>query len=256
VSAQDQWANYLDPETPSDDRDEIAAELADHEALALDRIGAILSDDAVWGSPSDDLRAGLMAQALSEAGPVRPDDRDINGDIGDDVGGDRPSGGNGRVRRLGWFSSGALVAAAAAAILFFAATRPADDGDVTTYEVAGTELTPDVEATADVEPLAAGVAITLNISGLPPAGDGEYYAAWLMRDMDPGMDDGAMDDDMDDGAMVGIGSFHWREGGIPIELWSGVDTERYPIFVVTLQDEEGPPTASDIVVMTGRLSDQ
>ena len=56
-------------------------------------------------------------------------------------------------------------------------------------------------------------------------------------------------------AMVGIGSFHWRGGGIPIELWSGVDTDRYPIMIVTLQNEDEPPLASDRVVMTARLTD-
>ena len=165
-----------------------------------------------------------------------------------------------RRRRIGLVGGGAVAAAAAVAAFLFA-VRPADTVDVTTYELAATPLTPDLDATVDVVPLPAGVAITLNIKGLPPAEEGTYYAAWLMPDM--AMADGEMSDDggamadeasMADAPMVPAGSFHWREGGIPIELWSGVDTDRFPNFMVTLQDEDDPPIASDIVVMTGRLT--
>lgn len=92
----------------------------------------------------------------------------------------------------------------------------------------------------EVEPLAAGVAITLHIADLPPAGRGEYYAGWLTSA---------------DGEQVPIGSFHWREsGGGPIELWSGVDVGRYPTLGITLQREGDPTTSNGIVVLTGDLT--
>jgi hypothetical protein len=37
-----------------------------------------------------------------------------------------------------------------------------------------------------------------------------------------------------------------------VVLWSGVDPEDYPAIWVTLEDEDGDPTASDRVVMKGR----
>ncbi len=255
MTDHDQWANYLDPDATS-------SELPPDEQLALDRIGAALAGQAVWGDPSPDIRQRLLDQVSSEVAGPSP----AASGSGDDAA-QPPAGANvvdlgeeRRARRGLTAVIGGLAGAVAAVVaLTFVVPRFTDEQrDVTTFEVAGTALTPDLDATVDVDPQAAGVAITLYIKGLPPAGDGEYYAAWLMRDDMAG--DGAMadDDSMDDGSMadsmVGIGSFHWREGGIPIELWSGVDTERYPLFVVTLQDEDGPPTASDRVVMTGRLS--
>ncbi len=290
MNAHDQWALYLDPDTHPDVRAEIGSDLGEQETDALDRVGGILADEAAWGEPSAGLREQLLAQARAEKEAP-------SGGLGspDHVTADRPPADSpldelaerrARRRRTGWIGGG-LAAAAAAVVAFLLVASPlddADDGNFTTYEVAGTALTPDLNATVDVEPQAAGVAITLNIEGLPPAEEGTYYAAWLMPDgaMDsdamPGDDADAMADDDDamaddsmagndadamaedamgdmaDMTMVGIGSFHWREGGIPIELWSGVDTDRFPIFIVTLQNEDDPPIASDIIVMTGRLT--
>lgn len=225
MTENDDWASYLDPETAPESRSELAARLGPDEEAALQRIGRVLADEAVWGEPSPGLRDGLLARARSE-----------------------PAGRRSR-RRLGMVGGGLVAAAAAIAVLLFA-VRPTDDVEFTTYELAATDLTPGLDATVDVRPLPAGVALTLRITGLPPAEEGTYYAAWLMPEM------GAMGDGggMDDRSMVGVGSFHWREGGTPIGLWSGVDTDRFPMFMVTLQDEDAPPLASDIVVMTGRLT--
>lgn len=243
MTANDDWASYLDPETAPESRSELSARLGPDEEAALERIGGLLADEAVWGEPSPGLRDSLLAQArseqeLGEDAPSAPTREPV----------DEPAGRRSR-RRLGMVGGGLVAAAAAIAVLLFAA-RPTDDADVTTYELAATDLTPGLDATVDVRPLPAGVALTLHITGLPPAEEGTYYAAWLMPDM------GAMGDGegMDDRSMVGVGSFHWREGGTPIGLWSGVDTDRFPRFMVTLQDEDAPPLASDLVVMTGRLT--
>lgn len=247
MNAQDQWALYLDPDTHPDVRAEIASDLGDSETGALDRVGEILADEAAWGEPSAGLREQLLSRARAEQEAAAAGDGgggDMSPATGEPVGGsiDELADRRSRRRRAGWLGGG-LVAAAAAVVALLLLASPLDDTNVTTYEVAGTPLTPDLDATVDVLPLPAGVAITLNIRGLPPAEEGTYYAAWLMPDTA-----------MADGPMVGIGSFHWRKGGIPIELWSGVDTERFPIFMVTLQDEDDPPIASDVVVMTGRLT--
>lgn len=252
MTAHDDWASYLDPDTPPESRSELAAQLGAGETAALDRIGGLLADEAVWGEPSAGLRDSLMAQVRAEQDTAAdattpPPFRSAQqpGAPGDELAERRSR------RRLGMLGGG-LVAAAAAVAVFMFAVRPAGNPDVTTYELAATELTPDLDATVDVLPLPAGVAITLHIKGLPPAEEGTYYAAWLMPEMDAMGDDTMTDDSMT--PMVGVGSFHWREGGIPIELWSGVDTDRFPMFMVTLQNENDPPVASDIVVMTGRLT--
>ena len=252
MTDHDQWANYLDPDAD-------ASDVTPAEQLALDRIGATLAGSAVWAGPSPDVRERLLDQVIAdtkEDTPVIADETDGVVERSAEV----IDLGEARRARRGLTAAlaGIAGAVAAAVALTFVVPRLSDNGDATTYEVAGTALTPDLDATVDVDPQGAGVAITLNIAGLPPAGEGEYYAAWLMRD-DAMSDGDVMSDDepmagsMAD-SMVGIGSFHWREGGIPIELWSGVDTDRYPVFVVTLQDEDDPPTASDRVVMTGRLT--
>lgn len=254
MTAHDDWASYLDPDTPPESRSELAAELDAHETAALDRIGGLLAGEAVWGEPSDDLRSRLLAEAAAEAdaqtraGTAPLETRSIDHDPAG-LDGDELSRRRAPSRRRAWMAGG-LVAAAAAVVVAVLAIGPLfDRSDVTTYEVAGTALTPDLMATVDVDPRTAGVAITLHVRGLPPAGENEYYAAWVMQDM------AATGEDPMDAPMVGIGSFHWRGGGIPIELWSGVDTDRYPIMIVTLQNEDEPPTASDRVVMTARLTD-
>lgn len=248
MNAHEWWAAHLDPETHPDVRDEIAADLPAHEVAALDRIGSLLGEESVWDGPPPELKADLMAQIAAEAAVAEPGPEliepaeaiDGRPDPGDELGARRD-------RRAGrWAVAGAgLVAAVAAAVVVFGfVTR--DTGDVTTYEVAGTELTPDLNATVDIEPRAAGVAITLNIMGLPPAPEGQYYAGWLATDDGTG----AMSAEAD---LVGVGSFHWREGGIPIELWSGVETDTHPLLIVTLQTIGEPPTPSGVVMMTARV---
>jgi hypothetical protein len=108
------------------------------------------------------------------------------------------------------------------------------------YVMAGTTLAPGADAAVDVESKSAGDAITLHITGLAAAPTGSYYAGWLSGPK----------------GTVPVGTFHWRKGGIPIELWSGVDTLEYPDFVITLQREGQSPTRSDEVVLEGSLRPQ
>lgn len=69
-----------------------------------------------------------------------------------------------------------------------------------------TELASGASATAQVEELPSGVALELDVSGLPSL-PGTYYQAWIK-----GHD-----------GLVTAGTFHMRGGDDVVELWAGVD---------------------------------
>jgi hypothetical protein len=251
VNRSDEWADYLDPTEADPD-------LPPAHRETLDRFAAALADDATWSDPPPGLRGALLDLAMQE-GPVAPDGsspatgplpaprfgdgpgrtpvvaRDRRGRRGGTRAADsrRPDG---RPRRRPtaartWWLSAAGVAAAAVLVVALAWPRP----HTTTFAMHGTAASPRATATARLEPRSAGLAITLEIKGLPPAPAGSYYAAWLR-----GPD-----------GVVPVGTFHWRKGGIPIDLWSGVLTDHYPVLFVTLQREGQPPTPSTQIVLTG-----
>lgn len=254
MSRYDEWASHLDPDMPD-------GALNEEEYEALDRISEVLSEEALWDAPPADLRDRLLASARAESlrdegGDELIADQVVGIDEHRSVGADQPetSGGGGgadsgdeatvvpldrgrRSRRARWLVPAMTAAAAVIAVIAFVNWPQSDPA---TFDLAGTELNPNATATVEVEPLGAGVAITLNITGLPPAGEGEYYSGWLSGEI----------------GSVPVGSFHWREGGIPIELWSGVDVERYPTLGITLQQEGEPTTSSGVVVLKGRLIDE
>ncbi|MEM7342577.1 MAG: anti-sigma factor [Actinomycetota bacterium] len=244
--SHDVWALHLDPEVevPPDLELDLGALDAD-ERSGLDRLAGVLAAEAVWSDPPADLRARVLAGVAAEA--TERDDQRVVIDTGawPGVAGAWSGGGardrsRSRTRAEGrWFGS-ALVAVAAAAVAIVAMvawTHVVNAADVTTYDVAGTELVPAASAAVDVEETGSGVALTLRPFGLPPAAPGEYYAGWLMGDA----------------GMVGVGSFHLRDGPEPVELWSGVELEGHPRFMVTVQVEGEPPTPSDQVVLRGAL---
>ena len=67
----------------------------------------------------------------------------------------------------------------------------------------------------------AGYAIRLDMAGLPPAAEGEFYEGWLRAD---------------DGEMVSVGTFHMRSGDSDVVLWSGVRIAEYHTLIVTEED--------------------
>ncbi len=158
-----------------------------------------------------------------------------------------------RRQRATWFGAGAVVAAAAAAIALFATGQIDLDGLTTgddggslesevalfTYELTATELDPDTIASVDVRPTVAGVEFLLNLMKLDNTEGVDYYSAWLMSDDDT----------------VPLGSFHWRAGGLPIVLWSGVDDPAYDRFLVTRQVQGDGGVRSDEVVLMGSVPD-
>lgn len=104
--------------------------------------------------------------------------------------------------------------------------------------LAGTELAPTASATGRIRDTASGVAISLDLTGLPPAAAGTFYEAWLKSPA---------------GDLVPIGTFHVRRGNETVELWSGVDTMRYPTITVTVQREGAGPRSSGRVVLRGTI---
>jgi hypothetical protein len=142
-------------------------------------------------------------------------------------------------RRASWGAvlGGLLGGAAAALALVGLAVLWPTSSDVETFPLAATDENPDAVVTADIEALPAGVAITLHIRGLPGAPEGAYYAAWLEGDV----------------GVVPVGTFHWRDGGVPIELWSGVDPASYPRLFVTLEQEGAGPAPTGVVVLEGTV---
>jgi hypothetical protein len=132
---------------------------------------------------------------------------------------------------------------AAAAVAFGAGLLVADRGEddvaaVADVDLTGTDLAPDARASGDVIDRGAGYAIRLDMAGLPPAPEGEFYEGWLRAD---------------DGDMVSIGTFHMRNGDSPIVLWSGVKIAEYHTLIVTEEQERSGAEASDRVVLEGAL---
>lgn len=225
MTTDDPWARTLDPLDPHPHDD--GGRPADADVIA--ELAGVLGERPTWeGGPSPEVRSRLLAAVTAQAPDGAP------GAAGSGTVVDLTA----RRRRrwpvaVGGFAAG--IAAAGATVL--ALNLPGSGGDVQTVALAATPEAPEAAVSADVEPLSAGVAITLHITGLPPAPDGEYYAAWVEGER----------------GVVGVGSFHWREGGIPIELWSGVVTEAYPDFYVTLESEDGPPGPDGPRVIEGRI---
>ncbi len=147
-----------------------------------------------------------------------------------------------RKRRPGGWLLGGLATAAAVAVIAIGALAVVNrDGAIAGTEVAlaGSELMPDASAVAHVEPRDDGVRIVLEVTGLPPAPPGSFYAAWVVKE--------------EPRTRIPIGTFHLRGGGADqIELWSGVSTDDYPIVSVTRQSEADPAGPGE-PMLRGRL---
>lgn len=238
----DEMAAYLDPNV--DD----PADLPPGELAWLDDVRSTLADDpGTWDGPPASLRDRVLAEAavIEPDAPVVTDEpvSSVRRPVFDDVPVATDDGLAAVIplrRRVRQWQAAAAAAAVVAVGLAGVTLLPDDGPAGQPFVVAGTELAPDATVTAFVDQGVAGDAITLEIAGLGPAPEGSYYAAWVISD---------------DGVVVPVGSFHWRGGGVPIELWSGVDTARYPTFVVTLEQEGSEGMSMDAVRLRGQLSD-
>lgn len=190
----------------------------------------LLSDDTIWAEPRPDGADALLAAIRSDTGegPRRLDPVPRHRQVPD--------------RRPGRRWRPALVAAAAAAVVLVAGAVVGvrlgdDDGQAREVALAGSELAPNARGTATVEEVGSGVAIEIDVTGLPPAAPGTYYQAWVR-----GPD-----------GLITIGTFHMRGGDDTVELWSGVELDRYPLLTVTLQQEGAGQDSSGQVVLSGEI---
>ena len=216
---EDEFADFLD------DGSRAAGQRDQSTRDSAGRFRDLLADDAVWAEPSptgvDDLLAAIEAESGGRV-PAAP------------VAGPRaPS--RGRSRRLMLVAAAAGVVAVAGLVGIL--VRTADDDAGQDFDVAGTELAPEASGVATVEETGSGVAIELDVSGLPPAEPGTYYQAWVKGP----------------GGLVTVGTFHMRGGDDRVELWSGVPLDRYPTLTVTLQEEGAGQESSGQVVLSGEV---
>jgi hypothetical protein len=179
----------------------------------------------------DEIRAVLGDEATWSEPPPEVLER-VLADIEGEVDQQGPDG-----RRWGWIAAAAAIILIVAAATMTGVLSPAAEEQVA---MAGTELQPAASGVASVREADAGWWIRLELADLPAASEGTYYEGWVWNDAGEG---------------VSIGTFHLRGGEPSIELWSGVDPDDYPAIWVTLEDEDGDPSASDRVVMWGRPDD-
>ncbi len=184
-------------------------------ADAARRLRDLLADPDGWAEPPAGLLGQILAGVDSErsrglaAAPPRP-----------------------RMRRTVRAGAAALLAAAAVVIGIVVTRGPA----TTDVVLAGTRLAPAASATAKLHATPSGLAIELDVSGLPPSPPGDYYQAWMKGPR----------------GLVTIGTFHLRGGPGTVELWSAVSLTDYPAITVTREPEDGNPASSGQVVLTNR----
>ena len=186
-------------------------------ADAARRLRALLADPDGWAEPP----AGLLGQILAGTG----------------TGTGSAAGRDDRrrqiqMRRTVRAGAAALLAAAAVVIGIVVTRGPA----TTDVALAGTRLAPAASATARLHATPSGLAIELDVSGLPPSPPGYYYQAWMKGPR----------------GLVTIGTFHLRGGPGTVELWSAVSLADYPAITVTREPEDGNPASSGQVVLTNR----
>lgn len=198
----------------SDERvEQIGAGLDDPEREK--QVGRVLARVETWSEAPSGVADQVIAAITAEARQGRAD---------------QP-----RSRRWAW----AAVAAAVLAVVVLFVGIALDNPEQRVIAMEGTELAMSATGHAVLLERGGGWWISLEVAGLQPAGDGQYYEGWLWSD---------------DGAGVSVGTFHLHDPAGPVILWSGVDPAAYPALWVTLEDEDGNPAASERVVMRGRTA--
>lgn len=232
---EDELAERLENEISPDVSGRTPGSRADDPAdeATVSHLRGLLSDEATWLEPDPEGADVLLAAIRAESPPLESPVADIS----------RPPRATfGAARRPGRL----VVLSAAAALLLLAgvvgvvllAGQGGEDGPTEEFAMTGTDLAPSASAAATAEELSSGFAITLDIDGLPPAAPGTYYQGWVKSP---------------DDELVTIGTFHMRGGDSEVELWSGVELERFSTVTVTLQEEGAGAESSGQVVLSGEL---
>jgi hypothetical protein len=233
-----EWlAGYLEQGVPMPGTDAPDAATAD----AARRLRVLLASPDLWSEPP----GGLLDQITASIGRERialtrphPVITRAAANTARPANAARPTANtarkDGRRRARMRRSAGAAVAAllaAAAVVIGIVVTR----GPVTTdVALAGTRLAPAASAVAKLHATPSGLAIELDVAGLPPSPPGFYYQAWMKGPH----------------GLVTIGTFHLRGGPGTVELWSAVTLAGYPTITVTREPEDGNPASSGQVVLT------
>lgn len=187
---------------------------ADQERLEL--IQEILGSEATWSEPPPEVADRLLVAIGTSKEVVKADTA--------------PSPRN-------WRWAAALVGGAALVLVVLGGLGVFTPPDEQMVAISGTDLQPEASGEAAIRQAEAGWWIRLDIRDLPAAEPGTYYEGWVWND---------------DGEGVSIGTFHMRGDSESVVLWSGVDPADYPAIWVTLEDEDGDPSASDRIVLWGR----
>lgn len=226
-----EWlAGYLEQGVPMPGADAADTATAD----AARRLRVLLASPDLWSEPP----GGLLDQITASIGRERtvlagPPPAAVTWTAASVANTARKDG-----RRRAWVRrpAGAAVAAllaAAAVVIGIVVTR----GPVTTdVALAGTRLAPAASAVAKLHATPSGLAIELDVAGLPPSPPGSYYQAWMKGPH----------------GLVTIGTFHMRGGPGTVELWSAVSLAGYPTITVTREPEDGNPASSGQVMLTSR----
>lgn len=216
---EDELAERLEREMPSS-----ASPAARGETAA--RLRGLLSDETTWLETPPGGADALVAAIRAESQPSEPPSTSV-------------AAYRGPRRYLTLSLAAVLLLLAGIAGGMLLAGSGDDDGTERepSLELAltGTDLAPNASAAVAVHEWRSGFAIRLDIAGLPPADPGTYYEGWIT-----GPD-----------GRVSIGTFHMLGGDGPVELWSGVELERYPTLTVTIQEEGAGPESSGRVVLSG-----
>jgi len=181
----------------------------------LDLIRGILGHEATWSEPPPEVADHLFAAIATAPTVVTQTPQ----------------------RRRWPLAAAAILGVAAVAILVAGMLGVFSNPNEQLVAIEGTELEPGASGRAWIREADAGWWVRIDLEALPAAAEGTYYEGWFWND---------------DGEGVSIGTFHLRGGDEEVILWSGVDPADYPAVWVTLEDEDGDPSASDRVVMWGR----
>lgn len=188
---------------------------ADQERLEL--IQEILGSEATWSEPPPEVADRLLAAiGTSREVIVKPDTASSP---------------------RSWRWAAAVVGGAALVLVVLGGLGVFTPPEEQMVAITGTDLQPEASGEAAIRQAEAGWWIRLDIRDLPAAEAGTYYEGWVWND---------------DGEGVSIGTFHMRGDSETVVLWSGVDPADYPAIWVTLEDEDGDPSASDRIVLWGR----